>query len=68
MSAFVVQEILERIQQLADEDRLLLEARLAELVEDEWRRATAEARRAARARGIDQAAIDRAIEELRRPS
>jgi hypothetical protein len=68
MSAFAVQEILERIQQLADEDRLLLEARLAELAEDEWRRATAEARRAAHDRGIDQAAIDHAIEELRHPS
>jgi len=68
MSQSAVQEILQRIQELPDEERLLLEARLAELAEDEWRQATAEARRTARARGIDQAAIDRAIEELRRPS
>jgi len=68
MSQSAVQEILQRIQELPDEERLLLEARLAELAEDEWRQAAAEARRAARARGIDQAAIDRAIEELRRPS
>jgi hypothetical protein len=68
MSHSAVQEILQRIQELPDEERLLLEARLAELAEDEWRQAAAEARRAARARGIDQAAIDRAIEELRRPS
>jgi hypothetical protein len=68
MSHSAVQEILQRIQELPDEDRLLLKARLAELAEDEWRRAAAEARRTARARGIDQAAIDRAIEELRRPS
>jgi len=68
MSQSAVQEILQRIQQLPDEDRLLLEARLAELAEDEWRLAAATARRAAGAGGIDQAAIDRAIEELRHPS
>ncbi len=64
MNEAAVQEILQRIQQLPEEDRLLLEARLAE---DEWRRAAAGARPAAGARGIDQAAIDRAIEELRHP-
>jgi hypothetical protein len=68
MSQSAVQEILQRIQELPEEDRLLLEARLAEMAEDEWRRAAAEARHAARARGIDQTAIDRAIEELRQSS
>jgi hypothetical protein len=63
-----VQEILERIQQLPDEDRMILEERLAELAEGEWRRAVEEARRIARARDLDQAAIDRAIDELRHPS
>ena len=64
MNEAAVQDILQRIQQLPDEDRRLLEARLAE---DERRRTVAEARRAAGARGLDQAAIDRAIEELRHP-
>jgi hypothetical protein len=68
MSETAVQEILQRIQQLPDEDRRLLEERLAAWAEDEWRRAATEARRAASARGVDQAAIDRAIEELRHPS
>src|SRR5207247_1090102 len=57
-----VQEILDRIQHLPTEDRLLLEDQLAQLAESEWRREAAEARRLARQRGIDQAAIDRAVE------
>ena len=68
MSESAVQEILERIQQLPDEERMLLNERLAEFAEEEWRHATAAARSSARARGIDQTAIDRAIEELRHPS
>jgi hypothetical protein len=68
MSESAVQEILDRIQQLPDDDRLLLEERLATLAEAEWRRAAAAARQSAGARGIDQAAIDRAIDELRHPS
>jgi hypothetical protein len=65
MSESTFQEILDRIQQLPDEDRLLLNQRLAELAEDEWRRAEAAARQIAHSRKIDQAAIDRAVEELR---
>lgn len=66
MSAVVVQEIIERIRCLPEADRLLLEQRLSELAEGEWRQAADEARQAASAKGIDQAAIDRAISDLRR--
>lgn len=62
-----VQEILERIEQLPEEDRLILEEMLAERAEAEWRREAEAARREARMRGIDQAAIDRAIQDLRYP-
>jgi hypothetical protein len=60
-----VEEILERIEQLPVEDRLILEERLAQLADAEWKREAEAARRIARERGIDQAAIDRAIHELR---
>lgn len=60
-----VQEILRSIQQLPEEDRLILEERLAELAEAEWKREAEEARRLARQKGIDQAAIDRAVENVR---
>ena len=68
MSAVVVQEIIERIKQLPEADRLLLEQRLSELAESEWRHTADEARQTARARGIDQAMIDQAIDQLRRPA
>ena len=60
-----VHEILERIQRLPAEDRLLLEDHLTQQAEDEWQREAEEARRLARQRGIDQAAIDRAVEHVR---
>ncbi len=68
MSAITVQEILEHILQLPAEDRLVLEERLAEMSEAEWRSEIGEARRRASKLGLDQAQIDRAIEELRRPA
>lgn len=68
MSAIAVQEIIERIKQLPESDRLLLEKRLAELEENEWRETVVQARQVAQAQGIDQAAIDRAIDQLRRPT
>ena len=61
----VVQEILQRIQQLPEADRLLLEEQLAQLAEAEWKREAEEARRTARKRGIDQAAIDAAVQKVR---
>jgi hypothetical protein len=60
-----VQEILQRIQQLPEEDRLVLEQHLLERAEAEWKREAEEARRLARQKGIDQAAIDRAVEKVR---
>ena len=60
-----VREILHRIEQLPEQDRLILEERLAELAEAEWKREAEAARRLARERGVDQAAIDQAIHNLR---
>jgi hypothetical protein len=63
-----VHDILERIQRLPAEDRLLLEKHLAEQAEAEWQGEALEARRLARQKGIDQAAIDRAVEKVRHGS
>jgi hypothetical protein len=60
-----VDEILRQIEELSQEDRLVLEARLTELAEKEWKRETEQARQMAKERGVDQAAIDRAVEETR---
>jgi hypothetical protein len=60
-----VLDILHRIEQLSEEDRLLLEERLALAADAEWRREADEARKIAREKGIDQAAIDRAVEKAR---
>ncbi|MDB5291914.1 MAG: hypothetical protein JWL69_3155 [Phycisphaerales bacterium] len=65
MSEAAVQEILDRIASLPEADRLLLEQRLAERLETEWQREAATARAEAERRGLDQAAIDRAVEEVR---
>jgi hypothetical protein len=63
-----VREILHRIEQLPDEDRLILEARLTEIAEAEWKREAEDARQLARERGLDQAAIDQSILDLRYPA
>jgi hypothetical protein len=60
-----VQEIVRRIQQLPEEDRLQLEEYLAQLAEEEWKREAEMARLHARQKGIDQATIDRAVEKVR---
>jgi hypothetical protein len=65
MSEATVREILERIDNLPENDRLLLEQRLAEKNEAEWLREALAAREAAARRGIDQETIDHAIEDLR---
>jgi hypothetical protein len=65
MSQSSVQTILDQIEQLPQADRVLLEQRLAELAEAEWKREAESARRLARERGVDQAAIDQAIHNLR---
>ena len=65
MSQVTVQEILEKIDQLPADDRLLLEQQLAERAEREWQQAAHDARRLACERGVDQATIDRTIHDLR---
>ena len=60
-----VHEILERIQRLPAEDRLLLEDQLTQQAEAEWQREAEVARQLACQKGIDQGAIDRAVEHVR---
>jgi hypothetical protein len=60
-----VQDILQRIHEMSEEDRLLLEERLEQLAEAAWKREAEEARRLPLEKGIDQAAIDRAVEDTR---
>lgn len=65
MSQATVYEILERIQQLPSEDRLLLDDLLAQQEDAEWREEAARAKQMAREKGIDQEAIDRAVHAAR---
>jgi hypothetical protein len=65
MSHGAVNEILEKIDQLPSEERMILEQELAQRAEREWRQAAEEARRIAQERGLDQAAIDEAVREVR---
>lgn len=65
MSRATVDEILDRIRQLPEEDRSLFDELLARQEEQEWREEAAQARRVAQSRGIDQAAIDRAVQAAR---
>jgi hypothetical protein len=60
-----VQEILQRIDSLSPQERLELDEQLARQAEAEWRKEAEAARLVARQRGIDQAAIDRAVEQVR---
>jgi hypothetical protein len=60
-----IEKILRQIEELSEEDRVILEARLTELAEKEWKREAEQARQQAMERGISQAAIDRAVEEIR---
>ncbi len=62
-----VQEILERIEHLPEDERLELDAHLARMAEAEWQREAERARVVAKQKGIDQAAIDQAIENIRYP-
>lgn len=66
MSQSAVRDILQQIERLSDEDRLDLSMRLAERQEDEWKAEADMARRTARERGITQAAIDQAVNDVRR--
>ena len=60
-----VREILDRIRSLSESDRVELEEQLAAWSEAEWQAEASRARQAARASGLDQAAIDRAVFEDR---
>jgi hypothetical protein len=65
MSRAAVKEILQQIDSLPQKDRQHLERELAIRTEAEWTRHARKARAQARRRGIDQAAIDRAVERTR---
>jgi hypothetical protein len=60
-----VDAILQQIENLNEADRLVLELRLQELAEAEWKQEAEAARTVARDRGIDQQSIDNSISELR---
>ncbi|MCP5119263.1 MAG: hypothetical protein GY953_51330 [bacterium] len=65
MSAAAVHQVFDRIKRMSAEDRILLDRLLARLGEEEWRREAESARRMARERGVDQEAIDRAVDRIR---
>ena len=65
MSPATVDEILELIEKLPDQERVLLETRLAQRLDEDWSRAVAENRRVAGERGIDERAIEDAIHRRR---
>ena len=65
MAVTTVQRILELIDRLSEDDRKLLEERLAQRVETAWLEEVEDARREAEGRGIDQDAIDQVIQKRR---
>jgi hypothetical protein len=65
MSRSSVQEILKKIDALPERERRRLERELAARAEAEWQRLATQASAQARRRRIDQAAIDRAVRQVR---
>jgi hypothetical protein len=65
MTSAAVDEILKKIDDLPEAERVVLEQQLAERAEAEWLRESIRARELARQRGLDQPVIDRAVEEVR---
>ncbi|MFQ5732169.1 MAG: hypothetical protein ACE5KM_09460 [Planctomycetaceae bacterium] len=65
MSEATVEQIIEMIDALPEEERESLEHRLAQRNELEWRKEADAARLQAKERGIDQAAIDTAVQRHR---
>jgi hypothetical protein len=61
MSHTAVYDILDRIKQLPEEERLLLDDLLAQEEERQWRLESAEARRIAEENGVDQERIVRTV-------
>lgn len=60
-----VLDILRRIDQLHEGDRFELDEQLAKRTESEWKKEIEAARLLAKQKGIDQTAIDRAVEAVR---
>ena len=60
-----VRDILRQIDELSEPDRLLLEEQLVARSESQWQREATIARADASQRGIDQAAIDKRVDEVR---
>ena len=60
-----VKDILTRIERLTEADQLALRAALARQEEQEWKALSAAARKLAAEKGLDDAAIARAVESLR---
>jgi hypothetical protein len=65
MNRATVDDILDQIKQLPEEDRRLLDALLAQQEDQEWREEAAKARKGGRNQGIDQEAVDRAVQAVR---
>ncbi|MBI5762437.1 MAG: hypothetical protein HZA51_02800 [Planctomycetes bacterium] len=65
MSHPKVDQVMELIEQLPDDERLVLEQRLSQRFEAEWAGAVAENRRIAQQQGITEESIDRAIHRRR---
>lgn len=61
----VVQELIQRIRELSEADRLDLATFFNEQMEQEWRKEAAKARHLASERHIDQIAIDSAVHAAR---
>ena len=60
-----VDAILQQIERLDEDDRALLEQKLRDLAEARWQKEAHQARAIAVERGIDQPAIDNAVEDVR---
>jgi len=60
-----VDSILEQIERLDNEDRLLLQQRLNDLAETEWLAEAKQARAVALDPGINQQSIDQAVQDIR---
>ena len=65
MNSAAVNEIWSRIHALSDDDRMAFAREWAQWVDAEWRVSSQKARQAAANVGLDDAAIARAIEEVR---
>jgi 2-hydroxychromene-2-carboxylate isomerase len=65
MSSAAVHDIWDRIHALSEEDRLAFEREWACWVEEQWRSSSQEARKVAAQEGLDDAAIARAVDEVR---